>query len=154
MFPVPDKYAALSGSGEGDSPLTAFDAALLDAGVGNYNLVKLSSIMPPGARPSDRLREEVPPGSLLPVAYGFITSDEPGQVISAVVAAGITGTTYGVIMEHKGPAPRAQIERQVVAMVREALARRGLPLKEIVVAGTEHRVRKLGCAFAAIALWK
>ncbi len=153
MFPLPDKFALVAGSGEGKSELTAFDAALLAAGLGNYNLVKMSSIMPPGARVSDRLREEVPPGSLLPVAYGFFTSDRPGEVISAAVAAGLTGTTYGVIMEHKGPWPREKIEREVTDMVREALARRDLPVKEIVVSSAQHRVEKIGCVFAGIALW-
>lgn len=156
MFPIPDKYALTTGSAEGDTALTAFDAALLDAGLGNYNLVKMSSIMPPGARPSDRLREEVPPGSLLPVAYGFITSDQPGQIISAAVAVGFTETTCGLIMEHKAQAPREETERQVAEMVREGLSRRGLPAARIRVAGTEHRVAvgKVGCAFAAIAIWK
>lgn len=156
MFPIPDKYFMVTGTGEGDSPLTAFDAALLAAGLGNYNLVKMSSIMPPRARPSGSLHEDVPPGSLLPVAYGFITCDVPGQVISAAVAAGLTDdpASYGVIMEHKGPLPAADVERQVAAMTREALGRRGLPVREVLVAGTEHTVVKIGCAFAAIAIWK
>lgn len=154
MFPIPNSYALTAGSGEGDTPLTAFDAALLDAGLGNYNLVKLSSIMPPGAQPSDRLHQEIPPGSLLPTAYGFITSDVPGQVISAAVAVGFTGTTYGLIMEHKGLAPLAEIREQVTRMVREGLARRGLEARDIAVAGVERTVVKTACAFAAIAIWR
>lgn len=38
-----------SGVGEGPTPLAAFDAALMAAGVGNYNLLHLSSIIPPSA---------------------------------------------------------------------------------------------------------
>lgn len=38
------------GTGEGPTPLAAFDAALLAAGVENYNLIRLSSVVPPGAR--------------------------------------------------------------------------------------------------------
>ncbi len=153
MFEIPNKYALVVGAGEGRSELTAFDAALYDAGVGNYNLVKMSSIMPPGAKPS-QLHDDLPPGSLLPVAYGAITSAVPGETISAAVAAGITGTTYGVIMEHKGRAPREVIEREVTAMVREALTRRGLPIQEIIVASAEHAVGTVGCAFAGIAIWR
>jgi arginine decarboxylase len=37
------------GLGRGPTPLAAFDAALLDAGVANYNLLCLSSVIPPGA---------------------------------------------------------------------------------------------------------
>jgi arginine decarboxylase len=38
------------GLGRGPTPLAAFDAALLDAGVANYNLICLSSVIPPGSR--------------------------------------------------------------------------------------------------------
>ena len=39
----------VSGLGRGPTPLAAFDAALLDAGVANYNLLCLSSVIPPGS---------------------------------------------------------------------------------------------------------
>src|SRR5262249_6839833 len=35
-----------TGTGEGPTPLAAFDAALIDAGVPNYNLIYLSSVVP------------------------------------------------------------------------------------------------------------
>ena len=38
-----------SGTGSGPTKLAAFDSALLAAGIGNYNLVPLSSVIPPGA---------------------------------------------------------------------------------------------------------
>lgn len=41
--------AVATGSGVGPTPLAAFDSALLDAGVANYNLVCLSSVIPPGS---------------------------------------------------------------------------------------------------------
>jgi arginine decarboxylase len=37
------------GTGEGSTSLAAFDAALLAAGVENYNLIRLSSVIPPGS---------------------------------------------------------------------------------------------------------
>jgi arginine decarboxylase len=39
-----------AGLGQGPTPLAAFDAALLGAGVANYNLLCLSSVIPPRAR--------------------------------------------------------------------------------------------------------
>jgi arginine decarboxylase len=38
-----------TGVGEGRTRLSAFDAALVSAGVANFNLVRLSSVIPPGA---------------------------------------------------------------------------------------------------------
>jgi arginine decarboxylase len=39
-----------TGIGEGPTPLAAFDSALMAAGVANYNLLCLSSVIPPNAR--------------------------------------------------------------------------------------------------------
>ena len=39
----------VSGTGTGPTTTAAHDAALLSAGVGNYNLVTVSSVVPPGA---------------------------------------------------------------------------------------------------------
>lgn len=41
--------ALATGCGEGPTLLAAFDAALRDAGVANYNLLCLSSVIPPGS---------------------------------------------------------------------------------------------------------
>src|SRR5476649_734323 len=38
-----------AGAGTGPTKLSAFDAALSAAGVANYNLIRLSSIVPPGS---------------------------------------------------------------------------------------------------------
>ncbi|GAA2106878.1 hypothetical protein GCM10009841_26460 [Microlunatus panaciterrae] len=38
-----------SGTGIGRTRLSAFDAALRDAGVANFNLIRLSSVIPPGS---------------------------------------------------------------------------------------------------------
>jgi len=42
------KILITQGSGSGPTKLAAFDAALNDAGVANYNLIRLSSVIPPG----------------------------------------------------------------------------------------------------------
>ncbi len=40
-----------TGTGKGDTKLSAFDAALFDAGIANYNLIHLSSVIPEGYEP-------------------------------------------------------------------------------------------------------
>lgn len=44
------KIQVAAGTGAGPTKLAAFDAALNQAGVANYNLIRLSSIVPPGSR--------------------------------------------------------------------------------------------------------
>ena len=43
------KIRLCSGTGEGPTLLAAFDAALMDAGVADHNLLCLSSVIPPNA---------------------------------------------------------------------------------------------------------
>lgn len=43
------KITITAGTGEGPTALGAFDEALLQAGVGDYNLITLSSVIPEGA---------------------------------------------------------------------------------------------------------
>lgn len=77
----------MSGSAEGFTPLNAFDAALINAGIGDINLVKVSSIIPPGCREIEP--RDLPRGAIIPVAYSFIVSDIPGEGISAAVAVAL-----------------------------------------------------------------
>lgn len=153
MLPIPQRFTLVAGRGEGSGALNAFDHALLAAGVGNLNLIRVSSIMPPRCRRYQTVT--LPPGSLLPAAYACITSDAPGEVIAAAVAVGRPRRGPGVIMEFSGRATLAEAQEQVVGMVREALATRYGPdaAVETDVAGVEHTVVAVGCAFAAVALW-
>jgi len=151
VLPLPKKYFVTAGSSEGTTSLTAFDGALLNARVGNTNLLRVSSILPPGCEYEPGL--VVPPGSLLPIAYGSITSSEPGDIISAAVGVGIKKDSFGVIMEFSGKCSKREAEEQVKRMVEEAFAMRGLELDEVKVAAAEHTVLNIGCAFAAVPLW-
>ena len=151
MLPLPKKFFVTAASSEGESHLTAFDGALLRARVGNTNLLRVSSILPPGCEYEPNL--VVPPGSLLPIAYGSIVSDIPGEVISAAVAVGISKDSFGVIMEYSGKCTKEEAEDRVRVMVEEAFRIRDMNLEEVKVAVTEHKVEKIGCAFAAVPLW-
>jgi arginine decarboxylase len=152
MLPTPTKFALVSGTAEGGTPLNAFDHALLDAGVGNCNLLKVSSILPPGAAFVPEVT--IPPGSLVPIAYGSTSLDKPGELISAAIAVGICDEdTYGVIMEYCGNTSKGEAEKIIRRMVEEAFEKRGLPLTQLFVRTAEHRVVKIGCAFAGVVLW-
>ncbi|MBO8129238.1 MAG: arginine decarboxylase, pyruvoyl-dependent [Peptococcaceae bacterium] len=152
MLPTPKKFTMVAGSGEGNTALTAFDSALLNAGVGNLNLIKVSSILPPKAE--YRAELQIPPGSLVPTAYGTIYSQNPGEIISAAVAVGIPeGDTFGVIMECAGIYRKEEIEEHIKNMVNEAFKIRNLALKEVKVCAAEHEVICCGSAFAGVILW-
>jgi len=151
MLPTPKKYFLTSGSAEGKTELTAFDGALLQAGIGNINLLKVSSILPPEAEYAPGLK--LPFGALVPTAYGTIICEEPGALISAAVAVGTSEDSFGVIMELSDKCSKQEVERKIEKMVKESFAMRKMNLKEIKISAVEHKVKKIGCCVAAVPLW-
>lgn len=153
MVKTPNIYKLVKGFGEGRMPLNAFDKALLDAGVGDTNLVRMSSIVPPACK---EVREiELPKGGLIPIAYANITSSTPGDIISACIAVGIPEdpTEPGVIMEHEDHLPLVEVEATVRQMCVDAFEYRNRKLKEVKSLGIEYTVIKCGSVFAAAVLW-
>ncbi len=154
MLATPRRFSLTAGSGTGNTALNAFDAALLSSGLGNVNLIRITSILPPGAEHvEDPL---IAPGSLVPTAYASISSDRPGDLISAAVAVGIPRDeeSFGVIMETSGRYSRAEAEATVTRKIQEAFSMRGMELKETMVRAVELRVDSgHTCAFAGVALW-
>ncbi len=149
MLNLPQLLHLTSGCSEGLTPLTAFDNALREAGIDNLNLLRVSSIVPKGARFGPK--PDLPVGTLVPTVYTQVASNVPGEVISAVIGVG-TGEHGGVLMEyhHRGPADDA--ERVCRAMVEEGFERRGWKLEDVRFATAEHKVDRLGCATAAVLL--
>lgn len=148
----PKKFTLVAGVSEGKTRLTAFDKALLVAGIGNINLIKLSSILPPNISYEKYL--DIPPGSLVPTAYGSIISDKPGELISAAIGIGMfSEDNYGVIMELSGKCSKEEAEAKIRDMLNEAFENRSLPLNKIWIKAVDHRVEKIGCAIAAVPLW-
>jgi arginine decarboxylase len=144
--------AVTAGSAEGATPLNAFDNALLAAGIGNVNLVRISSILPPGVSVVSlpRLR----PGAIVPMAYAARTSEVPGEVVAAAAGWAVPEDPRlnGVIMEFHDKATREEAERTITTMLEAAFRSRGWRIREMHVVGAEHRVARTGCALAAVAL--
>ncbi len=151
MLPTPNVFKLVAGSGESISPLNAFDQALLEAGAGNVNLLKVSSILPPRAVFDENI--SLPPGSLVPVAYGTLTSSKQGATIAAAVAVGIPEEGFGVIMEYSGYVSKKEAEDIITGMVKEAFQTRNLKLTECLVKAIEHRIIETGSVFAGVILW-
>lgn len=151
MLPTPKKVTIVSGSGEGRTGLNAFDRALLAAGIGNLNLIRVSSILPPGVEFVTSL--DIPPGSLTPTAYGYLISEVPGETIAAAVGIGFSERDHGMIMEFSGRCSKEQAEATVAQMVIDAFADRGMRLRELKTVAAEQRVEQVGAVVAAAALW-
>ncbi len=141
------KACLTAGAAEGETELNAFDGALLAAGIGDLNLVRVTSIMPPHVELTDR-PPELPRGAFVLVVYSSRTSSRPGERIAVAVAVGRAPDGFGVVMEAQGET-KAQAEAEARAKVEAAFRMRNLELKEIRVTGIEHRVARCGGVVAA-----
>lgn len=149
----PTHYFLVSGDAEGYTPLNAFDQALLSAGVGDTNLVRMSSILPPSCQRIEAV--PLPYGALVPVAYADMTSSKPGEWISAAVSVAIPVDPKlpGLIMEHHGVGRLEQCAALVREMAVQGMRYRNREIADVLVIGAEHQVAQHGAAFAGIVLW-
>jgi arginine decarboxylase len=150
---IPRYFFFSKGASEGYTPLNAFDGALIDAGVGNLNLIKVSSIIPPQCQEKNDL--VIPLGSLVPAAYASIMSDIPGEIISAAVAAALPKDKEkpGLIMEYSARGHKEEIESIVRNMAEQGMSKRGTPIDKILSSAIESKVQHIGAAFAGVILW-
>ena len=127
---LPKHYKIVSGSGKSKLPLVAFDKALIDAGIGNFNLVKVSSILPAHCMYSEEIT--LTPGSIIYAAYASvtITKGESGQTAVAV-AISENSDENGVIFETSSKENIENCELLVENMCTEAMEERNRKIKII-----------------------
>jgi arginine decarboxylase len=97
-----------AGTGAGRTTLGAFDAALAAAGVSDFNLVRLSSVVPPGSRilevpGPEQLRGDH--GDALYCVYARAHASLPGHEAWAGLGWSLRddGSGAGLFVEHDGP---------------------------------------------------
>lgn len=149
-----------AGVGFSKEHLPSFDKALLSAGVGNYNLVRLSSILPAHHTwvPVKDIDKYIEPGSLLPTAYSTISSSTKGDIIVSTIGVGIPidKSSVGVIMEYSAKnVSEYNALKTLDSMIKEAFEERKWGLKEIKHIAKSAKVTDEGeyTTFACIAEW-
>lgn len=150
---TPRFFKAGAGFGVSAFELVSFDRALREAGFADYNLLRVSSILPAGVEPQSAV--DLPKGSLLPIAYGVFTSNEQGAIISAAVSYALPAdpSEVGVIMEAEGYMTEREAHEQVIAMAEEAMEDRNLKIARLEVVAVQARVELCTTVFAGVALW-
>ena len=109
------------GTGTGETRMAAFDAALYAAGIANYNLVRLSSIIPPGFKVRlEQCRENNKNfGDRLYVVYASQIENEAGKDAWAGIGwvLATDGSGKGLFTEHE-----AHSEHEVRDLIRKTLS--------------------------------
>ena len=128
----------VAATGHGQTLLSSFDDALRRCGVHNYNLIPLSSVIPPGGAvtPVDGYRPAGDEhGHRLYVVKADARADVPGQAIAAGIGWYQWGDGRGVFVEHETHAATAtRAETDVRALIcdslRDLCAFRDIPFQE------------------------
>ncbi len=144
-----------SGVGIAEDYILAFDRALRSAGFADYNLLKVSSILP--ARSSISNEINLPKGSLLPIAYAEMHSNERGRIIGSAVAVAVPENEedIGVIMEVKGFERKEILIRKVENLCLKAMEDRRIRVKEVISTGVDAEVEDgFVCVFSGVAIWE
>ena len=112
-FFVPKKIFFTNGVGDHREELHSFELALRCAGIEKFNLVQVSSIMPPGCKVVSKAAglKELKTGSIVFCVMSRCCSNEPRRLLAASVGCAIPTdkSTYGYISEHHA---FGQTERQ------------------------------------------
>ena len=129
-----DKFYLCAAAGVGKTELSAFDAALLKCGIENFNLIKISSIIPPNSMRIEQIPSKIPFGSSLYCAYTFIYENKPRKNISSYIGVALpqNDVDVGVIMELSCRSHSEENREIVKTSLNEAMERRNI--KEFTVA--------------------
>lgn len=142
------KIAIVSGKDEGPTKLNAFDNALSDAGIGDVNLIKVSSMLAGNTEIGEL--PELKPGSMVNCVLSEITSDNPGDKITAVVAVAI-GKKLGCVVEANGINKNEQeLLDEAKFMVKYMMEKRDVEIEDLIVEKATTTVEKIASVVASV----
>lgn len=101
---IPTRLFLTKGMGQHKEKLTSFELALRDAGIAPFNLVKVSSIFPPGCQVISRQEgvRILHPGQIVFLVMSENSTDEHQRLISSSVGMAVPNDPqhYGYLSEH------------------------------------------------------
>jgi arginine decarboxylase len=101
---TPTKFFLTKGVGVHKDYLASFELALRDAGIAHFNLVSVSSILPPGCKKVTVVKGlgMLQAGEIVFVVMARNATNEPGRLTSASVGCAIPAekNQYGYLSEH------------------------------------------------------
>lgn len=142
------RIAIVSGKDDGPTKLNAFDNALSDAGIGDVNLIKVSSMLAGNAE--IQKLPKLKAGAMVNCVLSEVTSDNPGDEITAVIAAAI-GEELGCVVETTGINRASdEIVDEARFMVEYMMEKRGVEIKELIVECSTAKVENIASVISAV----
>ena len=146
------KIAIVSGKSEGPTRLNAFDNALSDAKIGDVNLIKVSSML--GKNTTVKNLPKLKPGAMVNCVLSVVTSDNPGDEITAVVAVAI-GEELGCVVETTGiNQDKQDLINEAKFMVEYMMEKRDVEIKELIIESSHTTVENIASVVASVVYLK
>jgi arginine decarboxylase len=151
MYLIPSEFFVTSSSAVSSvSALNAFDRALITAGIGEQNLVSVSSVIPVGAVPAER--KDMPMGAVTHCVLAQMRGCE-GETISAGIAYAMRmDGNGGYVAEGHLHGSEDSLREDLRWKMKEMGRIRDLELGEISFATRELKIPtdNYGCCIAAL----
>ncbi len=136
------------GKSEGPTKLNAFDNALLDAKIGNVNLIPVSSMLPPNARLVDMPKLEI--GAMTNCVLAHQYSQTPGDKISAIIAYA-QAEEMGCVVEATGiNKTKMELMDEARFMAEYMIEKRNLTITDYKSIMETHKVEQKASVVAAL----
>ncbi len=139
---LPTRIILTSGYGVSDTELNSFDNALINAGINDFNLVKVSSIAPKNALFVDsEFLKTIDKGSILYCVMSRYTTDKKEEISSAICL--LKTEDIGLITEYSGACTESVAKRKVLKMAETMCEKRGLTKKEVYFTSVGFKAKKM-----------
>ncbi|MCL2687944.1 MAG: arginine decarboxylase, pyruvoyl-dependent [Methanobrevibacter sp.] len=142
------KVAIVSGKAEGPTKLNSFDNALLDAGIGDVNLIKVSSMLEKATElnPLPKLKA----GAMVNCVLSTISSKSKGDLISSAIAIAI-GDNLGCVVENcaVNQSPD-ELKKEAEEMVKYMMEKRNEKINELVIEEINHIVEDIATVVVSL----
>jgi arginine decarboxylase len=157
-------FALRLGKGYGSFQPIALNAALLDAGIGDVNLIEMGDVLPPNCK--EAIFSSLSTGLFVPVSSISITRNRIdgvtphgflSPIIGVAIAVGIPEdlSLPGVIGKHCDEGYADDCEERAREIVEQGMEERKRPIKEIKSVSIQmDDIKSWGSVFAAIVLFK
>ncbi len=158
---IPKAFFVTSGVGMDTEEANTFDLALRDAGIGECNLVEVSSILPTNAVETERSKVTIPPGSITFCVMSR-ADGKSGEIIGAGIGYGWIGQEmdekgeehrdFGIVCEHHGHYSKDYVMAKIHEKLYTMAEIRGKKIlkKDFIVESVEVPNGKFGSVVVAL----
>lgn len=143
------KVCLFKGEAEGIDKITAYDNATLMAGIGNFNIIKVTSIVEKDTKVMGKL-PEFKPGTMVKAVLNRMCSDKPDDVLAVGVGVAI-GKEFGVVCEVANhDKSYKQTEKELNDALKYMMKQRGMKIEAMYTTCMVHKVKEHGSVVAGL----